>query len=340
MQQTIRGTTSSARNRTDAARSLPQAAIRMNERASHDDAADRTALLDAVIVGAGPAGLVAAIYLARFHRSLAIVDAGQSRAELIPKTHNFPAFPHGISGAELLERLRAQAARHGVRVRAGTVTAISRGGGAFVAALDGLALRARNVVLATGVDDRHPPIEGLDDATLHGCVRWCPICDAHEVTDQDIALIGRGDEAARHALFLRTYSRRVTLFVVPGACGPSAAARRHLADAGIGCIETAIDAICRADRRRASVRWPGGEHVFDTVYPMLGCKARSEIVRDLGAAVDDAGELRVDEHQRTSIPGLYAAGDVVKALNQITVGTGHAAIAATAIHNSLPRNFR
>jgi len=75
----------------------------MTERALADD---RNGLLDALIVGAGPAGLVAAIYLARFHRSLAIVDAGQSRAALIPKTHNFPAFPHGISGAELLERLQ------------------------------------------------------------------------------------------------------------------------------------------------------------------------------------------------------------------------------------------
>jgi thioredoxin reductase (NADPH) len=305
-----------------------------------DASADRTTLLDAVIVGAGPAGLVAAIYLARFHRSLAIVDAGRSRAALIPKTHNFPAFPHGISGAELLGRLREQAGRHDVRVHEGTVTAITRDDGAFVAALDGTTLRARNVLLATGVDDRHPPIEGLEDATLHGCVRWCPICDAHEASDQDIALIGRGNEAALHALFLRTYSRNVTLFVVPGGTGPDAALRRQLADARIDCVETRIDGVCRADGTRASVRWPGGEHVFDTVYPMLGCKARSEVVRDLDPAVDDAGELRVDEHQCTSIPGLYAAGDVVKALNQITVGTGHAAVAATAIHNSLPRNFR
>ena len=78
-----------------------------------------------------------------------------------------------------------------------------------------------------------------------------------------------------------------------------------------------------------TIAWSAKERVFDTVYPMLGARARSDIIRALGADVDEAGELKVDDHQRTSIPGLYAAGDLVKALNQMTVGTAHAAIAAT-----------
>jgi thioredoxin reductase (NADPH) len=297
-------------------------------------------LLDCLIVGAGPAGLVAAIYLARFHRTLAIIDAGHSRAALIPKTHNFPAFPDGISGADLLSRLREQAARHDVSVRRGKVTGIARSDGAFAATLDGATLRARSVILATGVDDRHPPIDGLAEATLCGCVRWCPICDAHEVADQQVALVSRGNEGARHALFLRTYSPHVTLFAVPGDDRLDEEARAQLAQAGIECIEAPVERIDQADGRRVSIRWSAGRRVFDTVYPLLGCKARSSIVSELGPEVDEIGELRVDAHQRTSVPGLYAAGDVVKALNQMTVGVGHAAIAATAVHNCLPRNFR
>ena len=84
----------------------------------------------------------------------------------------------------------------------------------------------------------------------------------------------------------------------------------------------------------------GREQRFDTVYPILGCDAQSSLATALGAAVDDNGELRVDRDRQTSVDGLYAIGDVVSALNQISVAVGDAAIAATAIHNRLPRNFR
>ena len=81
-------------------------------------------------------------------------------------------------------------------------------------------------------------------------------------------------------------------------------------------------------------------HRFDTVYPVLGCNAQSQLATALGASVDENGELHVDERQQTTVDGLYAIGDIVSALNQISVAVGHAAIAATAVHNRLPRNFR
>jgi thioredoxin reductase (NADPH) len=259
-----------------------------------------------VIIGAGPAGLVAATYLARFRRRIVLVDAGASRAALIPCTHNFPGFPDGISGTELLARLRAQAARHGASPQAATVSALSRSDGVFHAAIGADAIAARSVILATGVDDRHPDIPGLREATLSGCVRWCPVCDGYEVADQDVALIASATDAARHALFLRTYTRRLTLFV-HGTDTLDGDSREQLRRADIRVIDGPIRQIRAQGRGHVAVHGDAGEeHRFDTVYPILGCHPRSDVAAALNPEVDDIGELKVDERQQTSVAGLYA----------------------------------
>src|SRR5918993_69702 len=158
-------------------------------------------MLDTLIIGAGPGGLTAAIYLARFRRQVRLVSAGASRAELIPATHNFPGFPAGVSGAALLARLQEQAENHGVQVTRGRVEDLQREGEGFVALIDGQRVQARAVLLATGVLDLHPDFSGLQEATLAGLVRWCPICDGYEVLDQAIGLIAPGRSGLDHALF-------------------------------------------------------------------------------------------------------------------------------------------
>lgn len=295
--------------------------------------------LDCLIVGAGPAGLTAAIYLARFRRSVLLVDSGSSRAELIPVTHNYPGFPDGISGAALLERLRAQAARYGVRARNGTVSRMTRDADGFVADVGGDRIFTRTVVLATGVADRCPDMPDIRSATLSGGLRWCPICDGYDVADREVAVLSTGKEGAAHSLFLRTYTSKVTLLVEPKN-GILDAAQRHLVHAaGIRVIEAPIGRI-DAGPAGVAIHLENGEALcFESLYPMLGSDARDELGTGLGARCAD-GELVVDVHQQTSVPGLYAAGDVVKALNQMSVGTGHAAIAATAIHNALGHDFR
>lgn len=298
-------------------------------------------MLDCLIVGAGPAGLTAAIYLARYRRRILVVDAGQSRAELIPITHNYPGFPQGISGAELLMRLREQAARYGGHIRQGTVTALCKRKDEFIAHIDHDRVVTSTVVLATGVIDQHPDVPDLREATLSGSVRWCPICDGYEVIDQDVALFAYAGEGYRHALFLRTYTRRLTLFVQPGGGELDTDKRQKLAQAGIRLVDEPISQVRKLDGQRVTLRVAGGDELtFDTLYPMLGCNARTDLAKRLGVRVESNGELWVDAHQRTSVPGLYAAGDLVKALNQMSVGIAHAAIAATAIHNALNDNYR
>jgi thioredoxin reductase (NADPH) len=127
---------------------------------------------------------------------------------------------------------------------------------------------------------------------------------------------------------------------MPGEEGLDAEGVASLEAAGIG-LETRPAVGFEARGKRVALRFAdGATREFDTLYPMLGCKVQAELARQLGAACDESGDLLVDAHQCTSVPGLYAIGDVVSDINQISVGAGHAAIAATAIHNKLPRNAR
>lgn len=299
---------------------------------------DADRLLDCLVVGAGPAGLTAATYLARFHRDFLVVDAGKSRARWIPTSHNCPGFPFGVAGPDLLAKLRTQATEYGAEIVEGRIGKLEREGDAFIAtADDGRGWRARHVLLATGVVDVMPAMDGLEAGIERHAVRLCAVCDGYEASDERIAVLAPADEAIRHALFLRSFSRRVTA-VRSEAGEPSAECARLAAEAGVALLPPATSLRC--DTEGCVVQTEAGEQRFDTLYPVLGADAQAQLATALGAEVDDNGELRVDARMQTSVDGLYAIGDVVSALNQISVAMGHAAIAATTVHNRLPRNWR
>lgn len=293
-------------------------------------------MLDCLIIGGGPAGLTAAIYLARYRRDVVLVDAGESRAALIPESHNFPGFK-GIAGPALLARLREQAAHNGAALRRGRVTLLAREGGTFTATAGDETLRARTVLLASGLVDNKPRTAGLAEAVAHGAIRFCPICDGYEATDKRIGVIGPFDTAGHKALFMRTYSRDVRLFPTDAARGDALA--RALAEAGVTVASAPMRVAAFADGVAVTLA-DGTTQDLDVLYPAMGCVVRSDLATGLGAACNATGSLGVDEHQATSVDGLFGAGDVVTDLHQISVAAGHAAIAATAIHNRLARNFR
>ncbi len=294
-------------------------------------------ITDCVIVGAGPAGLTAAIYLARFHLSIRLFDCGSSRAATIPVTHNHAGYPNGIAGRDLLARMHEQARMYGATCENATVAAIERDGEDFVVRTDRSATRARTVLLATGVVNHRP--RGLDDAThdaalARGLLRYCPVCDGYEVTDKRVGVIGTDSHGMREALFLRSYTRDVTLIAPDSDHDLDAACLAKLDAAGI----ERVDGPCgdyRIEDDRFVVRTAAGDQAFDSVYPALGSRIRSELAVAAGAAATAEGCLEVDDHQRTSIPGLFAAGDVVKGLDQISHAMGEAGVAATTIRNLL-----
>jgi thioredoxin reductase (NADPH) len=289
-------------------------------------------LLDCLVIGGGPAGLTAATYLGRSHRVAKLIDAGQSRASLIPVSHNYPGF-RGIAGPELLQRLRDQASQYGAQLETGEVTSLARKpDGVFVAQTLTNEIRARTILLATGLIDKRPI--GLIDGARSSVIRFCPICDGYEATDKRIGVLGSLEHAGTKALFLRTYSQSIVLFADDAARDSC-----ELSRAGV-VVETQPSSIHHR-RDGVSVIVPSGQrYELDCLYVSFGCTIRSELATALGAQCTDAGTLCVDGHQRTSVPGLYAAGDVVSDLHQMTVATGHATIAAASIHNSLHSNWR
>ncbi|MGA4555170.1 NAD(P)/FAD-dependent oxidoreductase [Methylorubrum aminovorans] len=303
-------------------------------------AVDFDELLDCLIVGGGPAGLTAALYLARFERHFLLVDTGDSRASWIPTSHNIPVFADGISGREILARQREHLARYGVRVVKGTVTALGKDEGGFAARIEAgvgavREVRARRVLLATGADDVEPDLPELPDAVRRGLVRYCPICDGYEARGKRIAVIGHGDRGLGEAVFVaRTYSRDVTLLTLGQGMDLDAGERERVYKHGIKVVHEPVVNLDIEDGRLTRLRTEGGEeHRFEVLYSALGLKLRAELALGLGAEHDGTGALVVDEHNRTTVPGLYAAGGVVRGLDQVVVAMGHGAVAATDIHN-------
>ena len=291
---------------------------------------------DCIIIGAGPAGLTAAIYLARFHLSIRLFDCGSSRAALIPRSHNHAGYPAGISGKDLLARMLAQAELYGAVREGARVDSIARAGDDFTVHLGDRVANARTVLLATGVVNRRPDMDdALHAAALaRGLLRYCPICDGYEVTDKRVGVVGTGDHGMREALFLRGFTADVTL-IAPGAAHDlDNECRRALDDAGIAHI----DGPCGGwaiEGQTLAVDTAKGRMAFDSIYPALGSDIRSDLAIAAGARATDEGCLEVDAHQRTSVAGLYAAGDVVKGLDQISHAMGQAGVAATTIRNDL-----
>jgi len=292
---------------------------------------------DCIIIGGGPAGLTAAIYLARFHLSTRLFDSGSSRAALIPRTHNHAGYPGGIAGKELLARMQEQAESFGAKCEAQEVTDLVRGEGHFTLTVGEGTYHARTVLLATGVVNHQPPQMDRslhDEALARGLLRYCPICDGYEVTDTRVGVIGTSDRGTAEVLFLRGYTADLTLISPHGEHDLDEGCSRQLEEAGIARVAGPCGEYAIEDGRLA-LTTAEGRLAFDSVYPALGSRIRSALAVRVGAVASEDGCLEVSDHMETSIPGLFAAGDVVKGLDQISHAMGQAGVAATTIRNHL-----
>jgi thioredoxin reductase (NADPH) len=305
------------------------------------------AVLDTLIIGGGPGGLTAGIYLRRFMRTIALVDKGRSRARLIPVSHNYPGFPEGVPGYTLLDNLQDQFSRYGGEVLAGEIIDLRIDDGTFVATYRGdeddatTEIRALTVLLASGVADAGLPIEHWREAVASGAVRLCPVCDGFDVVDKHIGVVTSPTNPVGHALFMRSFSANVTLFDRGPECMLSDTDKTRLEAAGVRYVESPVLGVGLTERMTPVMHTADGkDYDCDVLYPMLGETARSDLAANLGAETADCAELVVDSHQRTTVPGLFAVGDVVRGLNQLAVAAGQAAIAATTIHNMLPWTLR
>jgi len=297
--------------------------------------ADRP-IADCLVVGAGPAGLTAGLYLRRFLRRVVIVDAGNSRARWIPESNNYPGFPNGINGEALLARLREQLLQAEGSVMAGTVDSIRSTSEGFEAEVGGSRITSRTVVLATGVCNLEPAIEGIDAVRRDGLLRQCPICDAYEFAGRRMVVIGNDHHSVREATFLRHYTDDITVLGTTSETALSSEQRRELEQRGIASHDAHVVKVTECNDRGIALRLSDATvQRFDVLYSAMGSQPQSQLARELGARLDEQGNVQADPHCETNVSGVYAIGDIVSALDQLAVAAGHAAIAATAIHNRL-----
>jgi thioredoxin reductase (NADPH) len=195
------------------------------------------------------------------------------------------------------------------------------------------------VLLTTGLVDCSPPIEGEPANGPSDAIRFCPICDGYEAIDRQVGVLGDINAGGKKARFLRTYTKNVSLFLTDEAA-VDANQQKKLEGEGVRVMGRPKRAQLVTESTIVIVTENGQRHELDSLYPALGCVVRSELATALGALCNENGNLIVDDHQRTTVDRLYAAGDVVTDLHQLSVAFGHAAIAATDIHNRLPHNPR
>ena len=279
--------------------------------------------------------MTAAIYLARFRRRVVLIDGGESRASLIPRSHNHPGYPDGIHGNDLLDRMRRQMDRFEVSVLRGKATGAARmPDSSFRITAEGQAILADHIILATGSRDRLPPLEDALAHICQGLLRQCPICDAYELSGQPVAVIGAGECAAGEALFLRHYTPDIAMLTLGDSLDVPSPLLAKLEKAGVRIIpDKATDWKFAEDG--VSVTLAQGPVRFRAVYAGLGIVPQNGLAKDLGLELAEDGRINTDAHQETSVPKVFAAGDVVTGLNQIAVAMAQGEVAATRIHNML-----
>jgi len=186
------------------------------------------------------------------------------------------------------------------------------------------------------VKNRRPMMdEDLHDEALErGLIRYCPICDGYEVTDKRVGVIGSGSHGVAEAVFIRSYTADVTLIAPDKALSLKTEDGEKLKAAGIDCVDGPAQAVA-IDKNCIVVDTAEGHYVFDSVYPALGSDTHTQLAEMVGADLSAEGWIKTDTHQRTSVPGLYAAGDVVIGLDQISHAMGEGGVAATTIRNDL-----
>lgn len=205
----------------------------------------------------------------------------------------------------------------------------------FVAQVMGATIRAKTVLLATGVVDEEPDLPNIKQAVKRGLIRHCPICDGFEVIGKSVGVIGYGTKGALEALFIRNYTEDLTLLTFGRPLDNASPEWGRLQRAGITVLNSPVDDVLVEGNIIKTITMAGRAHKFDSLYSVLGSVPRSSLGGDLGAKLSDLGCLKVDAQQETTVPRLFAAGDVADSLDQISVAMGHAAVAATAIHNLL-----
>jgi thioredoxin reductase (NADPH) len=292
---------------------------------------------DVIVVGGGPAGLSAAIYLARFNRRTLVIDAGQGRSTTHETNENYLGFPRGVRSRDLRDRGCRQASRFGAEMHEGRVTSAGRNGRGFDVRAGRHVFHAAALILATGVKDRFPDLTGIE-RYVGKSLFWCITCDGWKARDKRVVVVGNDDEAATTALQFLNFTDRVTLLTNAGRTEVSAKKRRAVAQAHVPLVEAEIARVRGKRGRMSEIVTTAGERLeLDMMFSMQGCEPNVALAEALGVQLD-RGFIKTDVEQRTNVARVYAAGDVTKAFaHQVVTAAHEGAQAAQAANYDLYR---
>jgi thioredoxin reductase len=285
---------------------------------------------DVIVVGGGAAGLSAALVLGRARRRVAVVDAGEPRNAPAAHMHGFLS-RDGMPPADLLAAGRAELGAYGVDLVRDRVTAVEAG---FAVRLAGGArLTARRLLLATGARDVLPDVPGARE-------RWgrdflhCPYCHGWEVRDRPIGVLGTGPGSVDHAQLLRQWSDDVVFFA--HTAPPTAEERAALTARGVEVVDGLVARLSVVDDRLDAVELADGRVVpRQAVFVRPALDARTPLVEALGCELDAGGFVQVDATGRTSVPGVWAAGNLANPRAQVITAAGEGSAAAIALNADL-----
>lgn len=292
-------------------------------------------MYDAIIVGAGPAGLSAALILGRCRRRTLVIDQGHPRNEAAHELHGFLT-RDGIPPAELLRLGRDQLGQYEtVELREGEARAASRHEGFFELTLaTGERCQGRLLLLATGMMDDLPEVNGMSEFYGRG-VHHCPYCDGWEHRDQSIVIYGRGRGVAALALEITIWSRDLTL-CADGPADLEEKDRARLEKRGIAVREERIAHVEGRDGWLERVVFASGESIpCKALFFSERPRQRCDLPESLGCEFTESGAVRTGEHEATNVPGLYVAGDASRRVQLAIIAAAEGAGAAFAINTAL-----
>lgn len=301
---------------------------------------------DVVMIGAGPAALSAAIYTTREDLDTVLYEKGVigGLAAVTDWVDNYPGFPEGLSGLDLADGLRKQAERFGADIQLGEVFGISDEGAVKILQTTDGDVRARAVLIATGSDYKKLGVPGEQEYYARG-VHYCATCDGAFYRDKRIVVVGGGNSAVQEAMFLTRFANHIDLLVRGEQMRASEVLQHELkkyADKITVHLNTTTDEIVGEDNRVVKVVGTNKktgklvEVETDGVFAFVGLKPNTEFLKDSPIELDEIGMIVTDHELRTSMPGVFAAGDVRSgATMQIASATGEGATAALKIREYL-----
>lgn len=300
-------------------------------------------MYDALILGGGPAGLSAAVYLGRFTRRVLVLDSGAGRSSFAQINENYLGFPNGITTRELRRRGRKQAERFGVEFKDCRVERIERRGPHFHLSTTEGDFEGRTLLFATGVTDIWPNVPGIKK-WIGRQVFWCITCDGYRTQGKTLLCVGNTDEAAVTTLQFQLFTDKITLVCDPDNARISPDKMADLTTHTVQVIHAVpqsleltpdgshIAAVCLSNGARVEC---------DMIFSLLGVRPNTQLAREMGVALDADGYVVMDEEGCTSIPGVFAAGDLTRMYTQQVASAVHAgAEAAQTINYFLYADFQ